>query len=192
MRVIAGRWRGHPLVAPKGRDTRPTADRVREAIFSSVYSLLGDLEGVTVLDLYAGSGALGIEALSRGAGRCIFVDSDSKAAGAIAANLRSLRVGGAVATVMRANVSRGLPERLASVEASLLLADPPYRIDALEFSQVLEALAGGGVLAEGALVVYEHSSAAEALWPTGFSAVAERRYGDTTVSFAIYEGNART
>lgn len=188
MRVIGGRWRGRPLSAPKGRDTRPTTDRVREAIFSSIYSLFGDLDGITVLDLYAGSGALGIEALSRGAARCIFVESEARAAQAIASNLAALGVGRAEATLMRANVSQGLPERLGSVGASLLLADPPYRIDPLEFSQVLQALVGGGVLAGDALVVYEHASTAEALWPDGFSAVAERPYGDTVVSFAAYEG----
>ena len=192
MRIIGGRWRGRPLTAPKGRDTRPTTDRVREAIFSSIYSLLGDLDGRVVLDLYAGSGALGLEALSRGAGRCIFVESDGKAASVIATNLRALGIGKAEATVMQAKVSRGLADRLGSLGASLLLADPPYRIDPLEFSQVLEALAAAGVLAPGALGMYEHSSQTEALWPTGFSASSDRRYGDTGVSFATYEGDHRT
>jgi len=192
MRIIGGRWRGRPLVAPKGRDTRPTADRVREAIFSSVYSLLGDLEGRIVIDLYAGSGALGLEALSRGADRCIFVESDGKAASVLAANLSTLGIGKAGATVMQAKVSRGLADRLGSVGASLLLADPPYRIDPLEFSQVLEALATAGVLAQGALVMYEHSSKTEASWPTGFRATSDRRYGDTAVSFAAYEGTSAT
>lgn len=188
MRVIGGTWRGRTLDAPKGRDTRPTSDRVREAIFSSVYSLIGDLAGFVAIDLYAGSGALGIEALSRGADRCILVDNDRSAASAIARNLEAMGVGGGRATIVRANVSSGLAARLGRVEASLLLADPPYRIDALEFSQVLESLADGGVLKRDALVMYEHSSNTEALWPAAFQAAAEKRYGDTAVSFATYEG----
>ncbi|MRR13643.1 16S rRNA (guanine(966)-N(2))-methyltransferase RsmD, partial [bacterium] len=127
MRIIGGRWRGRPLMAPKGRDTRPTSDRVREAIFSSVYSLFGALDDVTVLDLYAGSGALGFEALSRGARRCVFVESDAKAAAAIAANAASLGIPAEDARVVRARVNIMLAQRLGSVEASLLLADPPYR-----------------------------------------------------------------
>lgn len=188
MRIIAGRWRGHRLTAPRGRDTRPTSDRVREAIFSSVYSLSGDLVGRTVLDLYAGSGALGLEALSRGAARVVFVESDRRAAAVIAENIGTVGADRTEAKVVQANVNPGLPARLGSVRASLLLADPPYRIEPTEFSHVLEGLVAAGVIEAGALVVYEHAAAAEMVWPSGFSAEADRRYGDTAVSFAIYEG----
>lgn len=189
MRIVGGKWRGRRIDAPAGRDTRPTSDRVREAIFSSVYSLFGDLDGLVALDLYAGSGGLGLEALSRGAARCILVESDRKAAATIVRNARALGAGKDEALVVQANVNARLPERLGSVGASLLLADPPYRIDPLQFSQVLEGLAAAGALAREALVVYEHSSQSEALWPEGFTACSERRYGDTVVSFATFEGD---
>jgi len=186
MRIIAGRWRGRPIAAPEGRDTRPTSDRVREAIFSTLYSLSGELVGRHVLDLYAGSGALGLEALSRGAASTIFVDSDRRAISAIASNVRAMGAADSDAQVIRARIDSGLAERLRSVRVSLLLADPPYRIEPSEFSRVLQQLQG--VLERGAVVVYEHSAAAEAFWPAGFAPRLVRRYGDTTVSFAVYEG----
>lgn len=188
MRIIAGRWKGRPIAAPRGRDTRPTTDRVREAIFSSIYSLLGDLEGRDVLDLYAGSGALGLEALSRGANAAVFVDNDRRAASIVVKNARDLGARRDQATVVQAPVNTALSSRLGSVRVSLLLADPPYRIDPSEFGQVLEGLASAGVLEPGALVMYEHSAATEPAWPAGFLAEANRRYGDTAVSFAVYEG----
>lgn len=188
MRIIAGIWKGRTIAAPRGRDTRPTTDRVREAIFSSIYSLSGDLEGRIVLDLYAGSGALGLEALSRGAASAVFVEADRKAVSVITENIRSVGVPREQARVLQAQVSSGLAARLGSVEASLLLADPPYRIEPSEFGQVLEGLASAGVLELGALVMYEHSAATEPVWPSGFRAETDRRYGDTAVSFAVYEG----
>jgi 16S rRNA (guanine966-N2)-methyltransferase len=188
VRVIAGVWKGRRIAAPPGRDTRPTADRVREAIFSAVYSAMGTIGGAVVADLYAGSGALGIEALSRGAESCVFVDIDRRAVSVIQRNLDDVGAAPGLARVIQADVGRiaALPEGARRV--SLLLADPPYRIDAAEFSQVLEALARRGALEEGALVVYEHSASGVALWPPGFSAGPTRRYGDTAVSFATYEG----
>lgn len=192
MRIIGGQWRGRRIEAPRGRDTRPTLDRVREAIFSSVYSLFGELEGCVVVDLYAGSGALGLEALSRGARRCVFVESDRKAAALITANARSLGASAEEATVVQASVNSALAARMRGMGASLLLADPPYRIEPLEFSQVLEGLATAGVLEHDALVVYEHSTQSDVVWPLGFTVRADRRYGDTVVSFATYEGNAST
>lgn len=188
MRIIGGQWSGRHLDAPAGRDTRPTSDRVREAIFSSVYSLLGDLEGCVAIDLYAGSGALGLEALSRGAARAYFVESSRKAADVIERNARALGAERDRALLVRASVGPALGARLGSVEASLLLADPPYRIDAAQFSEVLAELAASGALVSGALVVYEHAAAGTAVWPAGFEARSERRYGDTGVSFAVYEG----
>lgn len=188
MRIVGGQWRGHPLKAPKGRDTRPTADRVREAIFSSVFSQLGDLDGCVVLDLYAGSGALGLEALSRGAARCVFVDPDHAAVGVIRENVRALGVTPQVATIAQSTASRFAAAPARQAPASLLLMDPPYRIDPSEVCQLLEALAARGFLEPGALIVYEHASGAGAIWPAGFEGGPVRRYGTTTVSFASYEG----
>jgi 16S rRNA (guanine966-N2)-methyltransferase len=188
MRVIAGAWKGRHIAAPTGRDTRPTADRVREAIFSAVYSAMGTIEGAVVADLYAGSGALGIEALSRGAASCVFVEIDRRAVSVIQRNLDDLGVAPGDARILHADVGRigALAEAMGPV--SLLLADPPYRIDAAAFRQVMEALTKRGALEEGALVVYEHAAESAAEWPSGFDAGPTRRYGDTAVSLATYEG----
>lgn len=120
MRVIAGQWRGRPLVAPKGDATRPTADRTREALFSMLTSRLGSFDGLAVADLFAGSGALGIEALSRGAGSCLFVEQDGAALDALKANLAKLGT--------RADVRAGSVMALGPARAplDLIMMDPPY------------------------------------------------------------------
>jgi 16S rRNA (guanine966-N2)-methyltransferase len=120
MRVIAGQWRGRPLVAPKDDTTRPTADRVREALFSMLASRLGSFEDLAVADLFAGSGALGIEALSRGAASCLFVEQDRPALDALRANLAKLGAKGDV----RAGSVMALPP--APKPLDLILMDPPY------------------------------------------------------------------
>src|SRR3954453_22341931 len=120
MRVIAGAWKGHPLKAPPGRSRRPTADRTREALFS----ILGDITGSRVLDLYAGSGALGIEALSRGAAEALFVESSRRPADTLRANLRA--VGGPAARVSVAKVLPFLEREQASTPYDLVFAAPPY------------------------------------------------------------------
>ena len=188
MRVVAGAWRGRTLCAPSGRDTRPTSDRVREAIFSAVISRVGSLDGVRVLDLYAGSGALGIEALSRGAAHATFVDDSGRAAVVIRKNLATLGVSAERSTVIVAPVERFARSATAAAPVSLLLADPPYRIDAGVFRQVLEALATCGVVADGALIVYEHAHGSIAELPPGFENAGDKRYGGTVVSFATFEG----
>ena len=120
MRVIAGQWRGRPLVAPKGDVTRPTADRTREALFSMLTSRLGSFEGLAVADLFAGSGALGIEALSRGAASCLFVEQDGAALDALKANLAKLGT--------RGDVRSGSVMALGPARAplDLIMMDPPY------------------------------------------------------------------
>lgn len=188
MRIVGGKWGGRSFRAPKGRETRPTADRVREAVFSAIYSRIGDLSGRTVLDLFAGSGALGLEALSRGAARCVFVDSDRDAIATIRKNLEDLGVDSGAAVVVHGPAMQFGMRHTLGQPASLLLMDPPYRIDASEVCQLLEVLAARGFLEHGALVVYEHAAETEAIWPEGFAGTSVRRYGDTAVSFAIYEG----
>jgi 16S rRNA (guanine966-N2)-methyltransferase len=118
--VIAGQWRGRPLVAPKGDATRPTADRTREALFSMLTSRLGSFEGLAVADLFAGSGALGIEALSRGAASCLFVEQDGAALDALKANLAKLGT--------RGDVRSGSVMALGPARAplDLIMMDPPY------------------------------------------------------------------
>ena len=122
MRIIAGQWRGRKLVAPRGEATRPTADRTRETLFSMLTSRLGGFEGLSVLDLFAGSGALGLEALSRGAAHCLFVEQDGEALRALRGNIAALAERGA-ATVVAGSVMALGPAR-ASYD--LLLLDPPY------------------------------------------------------------------
>lgn len=122
MRVIAGDWRGRKLVAPKGDSTRPTADRTRETLFNMLSSRLGSFEGLSVLDLFAGSGALGLEALSRGAAQCLFVEQDAEAVKAIRSNIDTLDAR------TRSTVQQGFVMSLgpAKVPHDLILLDPPY------------------------------------------------------------------
>jgi 16S rRNA (guanine966-N2)-methyltransferase len=122
MRVIAGEWRGRKLVAPKGDATRPTADRTRETLFNMLASRIGEFDGLSVADLFAGSGALGIEALSRGAASCLFVEQDKAALDAIRANVAALEAR------TRATVSAGSVMALGPAKAphDLILLDPPY------------------------------------------------------------------
>lgn len=122
MRIIAGEWRGRKLVAPKGDATRPTADRTRETLFSMLTSRLGSFEGLRVADLFAGSGALGLEALSRGAANCLFVEQDSAALKAIRANVEALG-GRATTTIQAASVMALGP---IGAPYDLILLDPPY------------------------------------------------------------------
>ncbi|WBH16667.1 16S rRNA (guanine(966)-N(2))-methyltransferase RsmD [Sphingomonas radiodurans] len=121
MRVIAGQWRGRPLVAPKGEATRPTADRTREALFSMLASRVGSFDGLAVADLFAGSGALGIEALSRGAATCLFVEHDRPALDALRANVATL---GATGAEVRAASVLALGPARAPLD--VILMDPPY------------------------------------------------------------------
>lgn len=174
MRVIAGRFGGRRLRAPPGRTTRPTSDRVREALFST----LGPLEGARVLDLFAGSGALGIEALSRGAASAFFVERDRRAAEFVRANLEALELGEPEALLVVA------PARVALRDASmrgetydLVLLDPPYRRAPALGRELSEALRP--LLADGARVVSE--SDRRAPLELGLTLTDERRYGDTLI-----------
>jgi 16S rRNA (guanine966-N2)-methyltransferase len=176
MRVIAGAFKGRPLKAPRGSDTRPTSDRVREALFS----ILGDVSGARVLDLYAGSGALGIEALSRGAREVVFVESGRRAADAIRANLHAVGdpdamiwVGDALAYLRRAD-----PE----APFDLVFADPPYSSATQAGDGLSELLPP--LLTETSLTVTE--SAKRAPLPLSLPLVDERVYGDTRI--AIHRG----
>jgi 16S rRNA (guanine966-N2)-methyltransferase len=174
VRVIAGRFGGRRLAAPPGRATRPTSDRVREALFS----ILGPLEGAAVLDLYAGSGALGLEALSRGATRAVFVERDTRAAAALRTNLEALGLGRDEAELRRNDVLAALKDARSRHENySLVLVDPPYRHAAGLGESLSEALAP--VLAPGAIVVTE----SDRRDPIGLSQplTDERRYGDTLI-----------
>lgn len=170
MRIVAGEWRGRKLVAPKGEATRPTADRTRETLFSMLASRLGSFEGLTVADLFAGSGALGLEALSRGAGRCLFVENDEAALKTIRANIATLDARG------RADVRAGSVTALgpAGSATDLILLDPPYGTGA--GAVALDRLLRLGWIGEATWIALE-TGAEEKVEIKGLSVEAERRVG---------------
>ena len=183
VRVIAGSMRGRTLTAPKGHATRPTSDRVREAIFSTLQSRFDAVTDAIVLDLFAGSGALGIEALSRGAAMVTFIESSRTARDVLSRNIDDLGLRACVQ--VEAKDAFTTPVTLGSTSRfTLLFLDPPYRIEPVRIRELLEELACRGILEEGAVVVYEHSTAAKIVWPSGFEESGQRVYGDTTISYA--------
>lgn len=173
MRIVGGVAKGRPLVAPAGRETRPTSDRAREGLFSTLASLV-DLDGARVLDLYAGSGAVGLEALSRGAAHAVLVESDVKAASVIKRNAEAVGLPGARVVVDR--VERFLAGDAAAYDVVFL--DPPYATADDIVARVLAAVRP----TDGGVLVVERSSRSPApVWPDGVEGVKERRYGDGTL-----------
>jgi len=188
-RVIAGSAGGRRLAVPPGSGTRPTSDRAREGLFSSVMSEFGDLRGIRVMDLYAGSGALGLEALSRGAASVLLVESDARAAAVIKANAATVGLPGASVAIDR--VER-LLSRLPDAESGydLVFADPPYAVTGEAVAKVLAQL-GSGWLAAGALVAVERATRSGPLdWPPGYGAGKSRRYGEATFWYGWYGSDA--
>jgi 16S rRNA (guanine966-N2)-methyltransferase len=169
MRVIAGRWRGRPLVAPRGDATRPTADRTREALFSMLASRLGSFEGLAVADLFAGSGALGLEALSRGAASCLFVEQDKAALDALRANIAKLDAQGAD---IRAQSVLALGPARAPLD--LVMMDPPYTTGAGNVA--LDKLTRLGWIGPGTWVSLETARDEEVIAPS-FAIDASRVHG---------------
>jgi 16S rRNA (guanine966-N2)-methyltransferase len=176
VRIVAGRWRGRALRAPKGLAVRPTSDRVREAIFD----ILGErVSGTSVLDLFAGSGALGLEALSRGASRAVFVESDPAAFAVLRENVETL--GAVESEAWRLDYRQALRRlRARSMRFDLVFLDPPYRKGLASDSSAALCRADM-VRAGGAVVVEEAVRAPEASFPEGWVLSTDRRYGDTRV-----------
>lgn len=176
MRVIAGSKRGRPLKVPRGNEVRPTLERTREALFN----ILGPrLQGARFLDLFAGTGANGIEALSRGAAHALFVDSDRRAIAVVRENLARTGLGERAA-IRRLN----LPPQLAKIQGpfDLVFADPPYTFE--HHDALLAGLGAHGLVAEGGLVVLEHGKTpAPAPIVAPFEQVRQQHYGDTWLSF---------
>lgn len=170
MRIIAGEWRGRKLAAPEGRQTRPTADRTRETLFSMLASRLGSFEGLRVADLYAGSGALGFEALSRGAAHATFVETDRAALKAIEANAKALKAADRIA--IRATSAASLP---MADPFDLVLADPPY--EAGSGAAVAAAAAKAGWLTSGGWMAVESHRGDVVTPPDGWTIDAERDVG---------------
>jgi 16S rRNA (guanine966-N2)-methyltransferase len=183
MRIVAGTFRGRPLVAPKGHLTRPTADRARQAIFNVLEHAAWSpaLEGARVLDLFAGSGAMGIEAISRGAAFSLFVERAEPAAAAIRANLTALGLE-ARARIARRDAAALTPRAGADgAPYDLACLDPPYGESLGEAA--LTRLAEGGWLADGAIAVLERGADDATAIPPGFELIDERRWGTARVSF---------
>ncbi|MFB7709568.1 16S rRNA (guanine(966)-N(2))-methyltransferase RsmD [Streptomyces sp. NPDC056105] len=180
-RVIAGRAGGRRLSVPPGNGTRPTSDRAREALFSTWQSLLGGgpLDGERVLDLYGGSGAVGLEALSRGAGHALLVEADARAVRTIRENVKSLGLPGAEVRAGKAEqIIRG---PAPATPYDLVFLDPPYVVPDDDLREILLTLASGGWLADEALVTVERSTRGGVFpWPDGFEALRSRRYGEGT------------
>ncbi|WP_414944990.1 16S rRNA (guanine(966)-N(2))-methyltransferase RsmD [Amycolatopsis sp. cmx-11-32] len=181
-RIVAGTAGGRRLkVPPKG--TRPTSERVREALFNAL-EVAGELRGAQVLDLYAGSGALGLEALSRGAAGALFVEHDRRAVEVLKGNVAALGLGGTV----RAGTVESVVAAPAPGMFDIVLADPPYAVDSTRLGEVMAALAAGQWVADGALVVIERAARdGEPDWPPGFEPMRTKRYGDTALYWAEYQ-----
>ncbi|MCQ4208575.1 MULTISPECIES: 16S rRNA (guanine(966)-N(2))-methyltransferase RsmD [Streptomyces] len=178
-RVIAGRAGGRRLAVPPGNGTRPTSDRAREGLFSTWQALLGTLDGTRVADLYAGSGAVGLEALSRGAAHALLVEADARAARTIRENIKAVALPGAEARTGKAEqVISGSPP---STPYDLVFLDPPYAVSDDDLREILLTLRTQGWLADEALVTVERSTrGGEFRWPDGFEGLRSRRYGEGT------------
>jgi 16S rRNA (guanine966-N2)-methyltransferase len=181
-RIVAGSAGGRRLRTPPGDRTRPTSDRVREALFSALEAMLGPWDGLHVLDLYAGSGALGLEALSRGAASAVLVESHRRTAQLAEANARELGLAGATVAARTAQLHLERSRADDEPEFDLVLADPPYTVPGEEVEALLCALRDGAWLRPEALVVVERSRrSADLRWPAGFAGIRARAYGETVL-----------
>jgi len=178
-RIVAGVHGGRRLATPPGRLTRPTADRVREALFNSLGTLT-ELAGARFADLYAGSGAVGLEAASRGASHVLLVEAEPRAARAVRSNIVALGLA-EVVTLATAKVEQVLAQAPAA-PFDVVFADPPYPLAEEQLGTVLAALADGGWLADGAVAVVERSARSpQPPWPPGLGLIRSRRYGETAL-----------
>lgn len=180
-RIIGGSVGGRRLSTPRGRDTRPTSDRVREALFSAVESWCGSLAGLRFLDLYAGSGAVGLEARSRGAGVVTLVEQDRRTATLISRNARAL--GLTHVEVLHGAVA-GVVSREPQAPYDVAFLDPPYPLPNTEVEMVLARLVDHDWLTPGALVVVERSSRGDSpAWPEGLEGTRDKKYGETLLRY---------
>src|SRR5258708_4869904 len=180
MRVVGGRLKGRTLAAPSSREIRPTADRLRESLFNILIHVYDDpIQGARVLDLFAGTGALGIEAISRGAKFALFVDNGTEARALLRNNVEALGLGG-VTKVFRRDATHLGPAHPVD-PFSLVFLDPPYRMRLAE--KALISLRDGGWLTPGALLVVEEAKAADFMTPEGFEELERRVYDDTEFVF---------
>ncbi len=179
-RVIAGAAGGRRLAVPPGQGTRPTSDRAREGLFSTWQSLRGSLEGARVLDLFGGSGAVGLEALSRGAGHVLLVEADARAARVIRENVRVIGLPGA--EVRAAKAERLIDGPPPAAPYDVVFLDPPYAVTDERIREILLTLRAQDWLAKDTLVTVERATrGGEFRWPEGFEGLRARRYGEGTL-----------
>ena len=191
MRIVSGRFRGRAIEAPAGEGTRPTTDRVREALMSSLSSLCGGIEGARVLDAFAGSGALGLEALSRGASYAVLFERDRKAQKTIERNIAALKLAGSEIRLARQDVLKS-SSTIAGGPFDIVFLDPPYAFAPSDILEFVSGLAHAGSLASGCVIVYEHAltsrddvrAAAERF---GLAVEVEKKYGKTGVTMMRFE-----
>jgi 16S rRNA (guanine966-N2)-methyltransferase len=184
VRIVGGTYGGRRLAVPSGHATRPTADRTREALFSTLTALRETLAGARVLDLYAGSGAVGLEALSRGAAEVLLVESDRSVVGVLRDNVAALGVEGArvAATTVERLVADPPAVSTSGAPYDVAFLDPPYAYSMATLTRVLTHLRRNRWLADGAIVVVERGSRdGNFSWPAGFEAERSRRYGEGTL-----------
>ena len=186
MRIVGGQFRGRPLAAPGDDRTRPTSDRVREAVFNILEHGIADFElrGAKVLDVFAGTGALGLEALSRGATFCLFVEEEAEARALIRRNVEALGLTGVTKIFRRDATDLGPAGRNDGFTLAFL--DPPYGLGLAE--QALTSAAVGGWLAPGAVAVIEQRKGTAIVLPAGYTQLDRRAWGDTEVTFARWSG----
>jgi 16S rRNA (guanine966-N2)-methyltransferase len=186
MRIVGGQFRGRPLAAPGDDRVRPTSDRVREAVFNILqHGIPGfELEGAKVLDLFAGTGALGLEALSRGAAFCLFVEEEAEARALIRRNIEALGLTGITKVFRRDATDLGPAGNRGGFALALL--DPPYGQGLAE--RALASAATGGWLADGAVAVIEERKGTAVALPAGYALLDRRAWGDTEVTFARWTG----
>ncbi|MFN3546583.1 MAG: 16S rRNA (guanine(966)-N(2))-methyltransferase RsmD [Mesorhizobium sp.] len=180
MRIVGGEFRGRALATPKSQAIRPTTDRTREAVFNVLaHRFGGRIEGARVLDLFAGTGALGLEALSRGAGHCLFIEESAEGRGLIRTNVETFGLQGRTKIFRRDATALGAVGTIAPFD--LVFADPPYGKGLGE--KALASARAGGWLKPGALCVVEEAASAPFAAGDGFTIVDERHYGDTIIRF---------
>ena len=184
MRVVAGKFRGRPLATPADQRVRPTSDRVREAVFNVLAHGIDDfaIDGARVIDLFAGTGALGIEALSRGAAACLFVEEDAEARGLIRQNVETFQLTG-ITRIYRRDAT-DLGEAGNRDRYDLAFLDPPYGKGLGE--KAIAAAIAGGWLEPGAVIVLEERKGTAISWPAGCQLLETRSWGDTEVHFVRY------
>ena len=183
-RIVAGAARGRRLAAPPGRATRPTADRAREGLFSALEAQLGSFAGRRVADLYAGTGAVGLEALSRGAAAVLLVESDPAAVRVLRDNVATVGLPGAEIRTGRVErvVAGAAPGPTGAATYDVVFLDPPYEVADADLHGVLRDALAHGWLAPGGLVVVERATRGGTwVWPDGLEGLRSRRYGEATL-----------